>query len=69
MKVVEIGNISDTHLFMGPEAAPLPRCGLIIEATPDEIKELSFNPVFAEVTIVPKYGQKAPQNARAGFDR
>lgn len=35
---------------------PPPRCGIIIEATPDELAALPFNPVYAEVRLVPANG-------------
>ena len=31
-------------------------CGIIIEATPDELAALPFNPVYAEVEIRPARG-------------
>ena len=69
MKVVEIGNLRETRVVTNADCDRLPRCGIIIEATQDELANLPFNPVYAEVSIVPKTGQKAPQTPRAGFDR
>lgn len=54
MKIVEIGNIGDTNLVRDVDAKPVPKVGIIIEATPDEIKALPFNPAYAEVTIQKK---------------
>lgn len=54
MKIVEIGDIGSTKLFAGAEAKPVPKVGIIIEATPEEIKALPFNPAYAEVVIQKK---------------
>ena len=53
MKIVEIGNLADTRLVAGVHADRVPRVGIIIEATPDELAALPFNPVYAEVEIRP----------------
>jgi len=44
MKIVEIGNLRET------------RAVIIIEATPDELAALPFNPVYAEVEVRPARG-------------
>lgn len=54
MTIVEIGNIGSTKLVGDVDAKPVPRVGIIIEATPDEIAALPFNPAYAEVTIQKK---------------
>ena len=53
MRIVEIGNLADTRLVSGVNGDRLPRCGIIIEATPDELAALPFNPVYAEVEVRP----------------
>ena len=53
MKIVEIGNLRETRAVVNAECDRLPRCGIIIEATPDELARLPFNPVYAEVRLVP----------------
>ena len=56
MKIVEIGNLRETRLVAGVNADRVPRVGIIIEATPDELAALPFNPVYAEVRLVPANG-------------
>ena len=56
MKIVEIGNLRETRAVINAEGDRLPRCGIIIEATPDELAALPFNPVYAEVRLVPTAG-------------
>ena len=56
MKIVEIGNLRETRAVVNSDGDRLPRCGIIIEATPDELAELPFNPVYAEVRLVPANG-------------
>jgi hypothetical protein len=56
MKIVEIGNLRETRAVINADGDRLPRCGIIIEATPDELASLPFNPVYAEVRIVPANG-------------
>lgn len=41
---------------MNADGDRLPRCGIIIDATPDELAALPFNPVYAEVRLVPANG-------------
>ena len=53
MRIVEIGNLADTRLVAGVNGDRVPRCGIIIEATPDELAALPFNPVYAEVEVRP----------------
>ena len=53
MKIVEIGNLADTRLVAGVNADRVPRVGIIVEATPDELAALPFNPVYAEVEVRP----------------
>ena len=53
MRIVEIGNLADTRLVAGVNGDRVPRVGIIIEATPEELAALPFNPVYAEVTIMP----------------
>ena len=52
MKIVQIGNIGDTQLVVNANCDRLPRVGIIIEATPEEIKNLPFNPAYADVKVV-----------------
>ena len=52
MTIVEIGNLRETRIPVNVEGDRLPRTGIIIEATPEEIKALPFNPAYAEVQIV-----------------
>lgn len=54
MKIIEIGDIGSTKLVSDVDAKPIPKVGIIIEATPEEIKALPFNPAYAEVTIQKK---------------
>lgn len=54
MKIIQVGNIGDTKLVSDVDAKPIPKVGIIIEATPDEIAALPFNPAYAEVTIQKK---------------
>jgi hypothetical protein len=54
MKIIQVGNIGDTRLVLNANCDKLPRVGIIIEATPDEIKALPFNPAYAEVVIQKK---------------
>lgn len=54
MRIIQVGNIGDTQLVVNANCDKLPRTGIIIEATPDEIKNLPFNPAYAEVTIQKK---------------
>ena len=56
MKIVEIGNLRETRAVVNADGDRLPRVGIIIEATPDELAALSFNPVYAEVRLVPANG-------------
>lgn len=56
MKIVEIGNLRETRAVVNADGDRLPRCGIIIEATPDELAALPFNPVYAEVRLVPANG-------------
>lgn len=56
MKIVEIGNLRETRAVINADGDRLPRCGIIIEATPDELARLPFNPVYAEVRLVPANG-------------
>ena len=56
MKIVEIGNLRETRAVINADGDRLPRVGIIIEATPDELAALPFNPVYAEVRIVPANG-------------
>ena len=56
MKIVEIGNLRETRAVINAECDRLPRCGIIIEATLDELAALPFNPVYAEVRLVPANG-------------
>lgn len=56
MKIVEIGNHRETRAVVNVYGDRLPRCGIIIEATPDELAALPFNPVYAEVRLVPANG-------------
>lgn len=56
MKIVEIGNLRETRAVVNADGDRLPRVGIIIEATPDELAALPFNPVYAEVRIVPANG-------------
>ena len=56
MKIVEIGNLADTRLVAGVNADRVPRVGIIIEAAPDELAALPFNPVYAEVEVRPARG-------------
>ena len=56
MKIVEIGNLRETRAVINADGDRLPRCGIIIEATPDELAALPFNPVYAEVRLVPANG-------------
>ena len=56
MKIVEIGNLRETRAVINADCDRLPRCGIIIEATPDELAALPFNPVYAEVRLVPANG-------------
>ena len=51
MKIVQIGNIGDTGLTVNVAADRLPRVGIIIEASPDEIAALPFNPAYATVEL------------------
>ena len=53
MRIVEIRNLADTRLVAGVNGARVPRVGIIIEATPDELAALPFNPVYAEVEVRP----------------
>jgi hypothetical protein len=53
MKIVEIGNLRETRAVINADGDRLPRCGIIIEATPDELERLPFNPVYAEVEVRP----------------
>jgi len=52
MKVVEIGNLRETRVVTNAECDRLPRCGIIIEATPEELAKIPFNPIYAEVKVV-----------------
>ena len=52
MKIVEIGNLRETRVTVNAECDRLPRCGIIIEATPDELARLPFNPIYSGVAIV-----------------
>ena len=52
MKIVEIGNLRETRAVINADGDRLPRCGIIIEATPEELSRLPFNPIYAEVAIV-----------------
>ena len=56
MKIVEIGNLRETRAVINAECDRLPRCGIIIEATPDELAALPFNPVYVEVRLVQANG-------------
>ena len=56
MKIVEIGNLRETRAVVNADGDRLPRCGIIIEATPDELAALPFNPVYADVRLVPANG-------------
>ena len=56
MKIVEIGNLRETRAVVNADGDRLPRVGIIIEATPDELAALPFNPVYAEVRLVPANG-------------
>ena len=56
MKIVEIGNLRETRAVVNADGDRLPRCGIIIEATPDELAALPFNPVYATVRLVPTDG-------------
>ena len=56
MKIVEIGNLRETRAVINAECDRLPRCGIIIEATPEELARLPFNPVYATVRLVPTDG-------------
>lgn len=53
MKIVEIGNLRETRAVINADGDRLPRCGIIIEATPDELSALPFNHVYAEVEVRP----------------
>ena len=59
MRIVEIGNLADTRLVAGVNGDRVPRVGIIIEATPDELAALPFNPVYAEVEVRPAAGKEA----------
>lgn len=56
MKIVEIGNLRETRAVINADGDRLPRVGIIIEATPEELAALPFNPVYAEVRLVPANG-------------
>ena len=56
MKIVEIGNLRETRAVVNADGDRLPRCGIIVEATPDELAALPFNPVYAEVEVRPARG-------------
>lgn len=56
MKIVEIGNLRETRAVVNADGDRLPRCGIIIEATPEELAALPFNPVYATVRLVPTDG-------------
>ena len=56
MKIVEIGNLRETRAVVNADGDRLPRVGIIIEATPDELAALPFNPVYAVVRLVPANG-------------
>ena len=56
MKIVEIGNLRETRAVINADGDRLPRVGIIIEATPDELAALPFNPVYAEVRLSPANG-------------
>lgn len=56
MKIVEIGNLRETRAVVNADGDRLPRCGIIIEATPDELAALPFNPVYATVRLVQTAG-------------
>lgn len=57
MKVVEAGNLRETRIAVNAEGDRLPRVGVIIECTPDELRALPFNPVYADVRLVPSGGE------------
>ena len=56
MKIVEIGNLRETRAVINADGDRIPRCGIIIEATPDELAALPFTPGYAEVRFVPATG-------------
>lgn len=53
MRIVEIGNLRETRAVINADGDRLPRCGIIVEATPEELAALPFNPVYAEVEVLP----------------
>ena len=59
MRIVEIGNLRETRAVINADGDRLPRCGIIVEATPDELAALPFNPVYAEVEVRPAAGKEA----------
>jgi hypothetical protein len=66
MQIVEIGNLRETRAVINADGDRLPRCGIIIEATPDELAALPFNPVYAEVRLVPANGAGEGTNGERG---
>jgi hypothetical protein len=56
VKIVEIGNLRETRAVINADGDRLPRVGIIIEATPEELAKLPFNPVYADVRLVPANG-------------
>jgi hypothetical protein len=66
MKIVEIGNLRETRAVINADGDRLPRVGIIIESTPDELAALPFNPVYAEVRLVPANGAGEGTNGERG---
>jgi len=66
MKIVEIGNLRETRAVINADGDRLPRVGIIIEASPDELAALPFNPVYAEVRLVPANGAGEGTNGERG---
>jgi hypothetical protein len=69
VKIVEIGNLRETRAVINADGDRLPRCGIIIEATPDELAALPFNPVYAEVRLVPLDPEADFRNRRSYAER
>ena len=66
MKIVEIGNLRETRAVINADGDRLPRCGIIIEASPEELAKLPFNPVYADVRLVPANGAGEGTNGERG---
>jgi hypothetical protein len=61
---VYVGGLAATARFATPEDAA--GCGLIIEASPEELAKLPFNPVYADVRLVPANGAGEGTNRERG---